>query len=127
MSSSLITAFKPYDTWSENSSWLALVELTKDFPPGVEVTTRLYPVDFAEMKERLARGEKLEGLIKQFEQWIRSCDAKLTRNPEFNVILGVTNIQYQDRGITLGLEETRQFKELVEVWRERYKDELKVL
>ena len=53
MSTILITAFKPYDNWIENSSWLALVELAKDFPPGVEVTTRLYPVDFAEMKERL--------------------------------------------------------------------------
>jgi pyroglutamyl-peptidase len=42
----LITAFEPYDRWQENSSWLALVELTRDLPPGPKVVTRRYPVDF---------------------------------------------------------------------------------
>jgi len=28
----LITAFEPFDRWSENSSWLALVELTRSLP-----------------------------------------------------------------------------------------------
>ncbi|MFC1757802.1 pyroglutamyl-peptidase I [Planctomycetota bacterium] len=49
----LITAFEPFDVWSTNSSWLTLVELTKDLPDTVEVTTRLYPVDFAQVQQRL--------------------------------------------------------------------------
>jgi pyroglutamyl-peptidase len=50
----LITAFKPYDRWQTNASWLAMVELTKSLPPSAEVTTRLYAVDYAQVKERLA-------------------------------------------------------------------------
>jgi pyroglutamyl-peptidase len=50
----LITAFEPYDRWSENSSWLALVELTRDLPAGPKVVTRRYPVDFDEARSRLA-------------------------------------------------------------------------
>lgn len=50
----LITAFEPYERWKQNASWLALVELTKQLPEQPEVTTRLYPVDFAELKKRLA-------------------------------------------------------------------------
>lgn len=54
MASVLITAFEPYDRWDDNSSWLALVELTKDLPAGPRVTTRRYPVDFSLVRERLA-------------------------------------------------------------------------
>ena len=54
MSSVLVTAFEPYDHWESNSSWLALVELTKDLPGGLRVTTRRYPVNFEEMSEQLA-------------------------------------------------------------------------
>jgi pyroglutamyl-peptidase len=54
MPSVLITAFEPYAVWTENSSWLALVELTKDLPPVPEVTTRLYPTDIAAVRTRLA-------------------------------------------------------------------------
>ena len=50
----LVTAFEPYDNWSENASWLALVELTKDMPAEVDITTRRYPVNFSAVKERLA-------------------------------------------------------------------------
>jgi pyroglutamyl-peptidase len=51
----LITAFEPYDHWQANASWLTLVELTKQvLPPGLSVTTRLYPVDFGEVTKRLA-------------------------------------------------------------------------
>jgi len=50
----LITAFEPYDRWKLNASWLALVELTKELPEQPEITTRLYPVDFTEVKKRLA-------------------------------------------------------------------------
>ena len=49
----LITAFEPYDRWSENSSWLALVELTRSLPANPKVVTRRYPVDFEMAKERL--------------------------------------------------------------------------
>lgn len=54
MTSVLITAFEPYDRWKANSSWLALVHLTQNLPGEPDVTTRLYPVDFAAVKERLA-------------------------------------------------------------------------
>lgn len=50
----LLTAFEPYDRWSENASWLALVELTRDLPPGTKVVTRRYPVDFSQARSRLA-------------------------------------------------------------------------
>ena len=49
----LITAFEPYDRWKANASWLALVELTKEMPKDHEITTRLYPVDFSEVRQRL--------------------------------------------------------------------------
>jgi pyroglutamyl-peptidase len=49
----LVTAFEPYDDWPENSSWLTLIELTKSLPETPAITTRLYPVDFAGMRQRL--------------------------------------------------------------------------
>jgi len=49
----LITAFEPYDNWEENSSWLTLVEFTKQFRRDASITTRLYPVNFALVSERL--------------------------------------------------------------------------
>ena len=49
----LITAFEPYDRWSENSSWEALVALTKELPESPKVVTRRYPVDFAAAQTRL--------------------------------------------------------------------------
>ncbi len=50
----LITAFEPYDRWRENSSWLALVELTRELPSDLKVVTRRYPVDFEQVRERLS-------------------------------------------------------------------------
>lgn len=50
-----ITAFEPYDNWPDNASWLALVEFTKSLPEGAKFTTRRYPVDFHEVRERLER------------------------------------------------------------------------
>jgi pyroglutamyl-peptidase len=49
----LLTAFEAYDRWTSNASWLALVELTKSLPSQPEVTTRLYPVDYDEVRRRL--------------------------------------------------------------------------
>ncbi len=53
MPSILITAFEPYDRWQENSSWLALVELTRELPLAPKVVTRRYPVDFEQARSRL--------------------------------------------------------------------------
>ena len=50
----LITAFEPYDRWSTNSSWEALVTLTKELPESPKVVTRRYPVDFAAAQGHLA-------------------------------------------------------------------------
>lgn len=58
MTSVLITAFEPYDRWTTNSSWLTLVKLTQDLPGEPSITTRLYPVDFAAVKEKLANDLK---------------------------------------------------------------------
>ncbi len=49
----LITAFGPYGSWKENASWLALVELTRNLPNSPDITTRLYPVDFDVVRQRL--------------------------------------------------------------------------
>jgi pyroglutamyl-peptidase len=54
VASVLITAFEPYDCWNANASWLALVQLTQDLPRQPAIVTRLYPVDFAAVKEKLA-------------------------------------------------------------------------
>ena len=55
MTSVLLTAFEPYDLWTANSSWLTLIQLTQQLPSEPAITTRLYPVNFATMKERLAK------------------------------------------------------------------------
>lgn len=55
MPSVLITAFEPYDRWPQNSSWLALMELVRELPAEPAITTRRYPVDFEEVRARLAR------------------------------------------------------------------------
>ena len=55
MTSVLITAFEPYDRWQANSSWLTLVQShAKPARASRPITTRLYPVDFAAVKEQLA-------------------------------------------------------------------------
>jgi pyroglutamyl-peptidase len=54
MTQVLLTAFGPYDDWSENASWLALIELTRDLPEQPTVVTRRYPVDFVEARRQLA-------------------------------------------------------------------------
>jgi len=50
----LVTAFAPYDEWRENASERALEALRADPPGGVELETRVYPVDYAEVERRLA-------------------------------------------------------------------------
>jgi pyroglutamyl-peptidase len=58
MISVLITAFKPYDRWAANASWLAMQELTKDLPTEIALTTRLYPVDYDEVRKLLEQDLK---------------------------------------------------------------------
>jgi pyroglutamyl-peptidase len=58
----LLTAFEPYDHWSDNASWLALVELTRQLPAGPKIVTRRYPVDFD-----VARGRLLEDLSANYD------------------------------------------------------------
>ena len=53
MKTVLLTAFEPYDRWTTNASWLALVELARDLPDRPRIVTRRYPVDFALLRERL--------------------------------------------------------------------------
>lgn len=54
MKSVLITAFEPYDVWTSNASWLALMELVRERPNEPRIVTRRYPVDFQAVQERLA-------------------------------------------------------------------------
>lgn len=49
----LITAFEPYDRWKENSSWLALIDLTSWYEGDLEIATRRYPVDLPKLKAQL--------------------------------------------------------------------------
>lgn len=51
----LITAFEPYDRWPENSSWLAMADLTQWYDGTAELTTRRYPVDLSKMSEHLRK------------------------------------------------------------------------
>ena len=55
MSRVLLTAFEPYDRWSENASWLALADLTNWYEGPVKITTRRYPLQLSEMSERLRK------------------------------------------------------------------------
>jgi pyroglutamyl-peptidase len=59
MSRVLLTAFQPYERWAANASWLAIVELTRDLPARPVVTTRLYPVDYRALFDRI-RGDIAE-------------------------------------------------------------------
>lgn len=53
MTKILLTAFEPYDRWKENSSWLALVDLTSWYDGELEFVTRRYPVDLPKLKSML--------------------------------------------------------------------------
>ena len=55
MSRVLVTAFGPYDRWTENSSWLALQDLTHWYDGSIELITRRYPVDLNRMTDALRR------------------------------------------------------------------------
>lgn len=56
----LLTAFEPYDRWKENSSWLALIDLTSWYHGDLEITTRRYPVDLAKLKDQLEADLRLD-------------------------------------------------------------------
>lgn len=101
MASILITAFEPYDRWNANSSWLALVRLTQNLEQLGNVTTRLYPVDFAAVKEKLATDLKAD----------HDFALHLGQAP------GSTRIQLEAIGINVGGSSSQppdQFRPLVE-------------
>ena len=50
----LITAFEPFGVWQSNSARLCLDEVLNQLPDTVDATARVYPVDFAAVRERLA-------------------------------------------------------------------------
>jgi pyroglutamyl-peptidase len=54
MKTVLVTAFEPYDRWSTNASWDALIAFTRDLPAAPRVVTRRYPVDFEKTRAKLA-------------------------------------------------------------------------
>jgi pyroglutamyl-peptidase len=101
MASVLITAFEPYDCWTSNASWLALVHLTQNLPERPRVTTRLYPVDFVAVQERLAND--------------------LSANYDYALHLGQapgsTRVQLESIGINIGgssHQQPEQFRPLVD-------------
>ena len=51
----LLTAFEPYDTWEQNSSWEALVAFLHHCGLPMGVTTRRYPVDLIQLQSRLEK------------------------------------------------------------------------
>ena len=51
----LLTAFEPYDTWEQNSSWEALVAFLHHSGLPTGVTTRRYPVDLNQLHSRLEK------------------------------------------------------------------------
>jgi pyroglutamyl-peptidase len=81
-----LTAFEPYDRWRENSSWLALIEFTKSITPELDITTRLYSVDFADVRRRLE-----EELIANYDYAIHLGQAP-----------GSTHIRLEAVGINVG-------------------------
>jgi pyroglutamyl-peptidase len=101
MSRVLVTAFEPYDRWKANASWLALVHLTQELPAMPELTTRLYPVDFSVMKERLA-----DDLAANFDYAIHLGQAP-----------GSSRVQLESIGLNIGGSSSQspdQYRELVE-------------
>ena len=58
----LLTAFDTYDRWTENSSWLALSDLTRWYDGELELVTRRYPVDLPRMNDML-RGSAGDFLV----------------------------------------------------------------
>lgn len=52
MATVLVTAFEPFGRWTQNSSQLCLAQLERQ-PPAAATVTRLYPVAFGEVRQRL--------------------------------------------------------------------------
>ncbi len=55
MATVLLTAFEPYDRWTTNASALALVAVLTDTPPGLDIATRVLPVDYEIVKMQLSQ------------------------------------------------------------------------
>ena len=96
----LLTAFEPYDRWTENASWLALIELTRQLPAGPKVVTRRYPVDF-----EIARRRLLEDLSTDYDYVLHLGQAP-----------GISRIHLEAVGINVGGHSSQtpdQFQPLV--------------
>jgi pyroglutamyl-peptidase len=55
MTKILLTAFEAYDRWPENSSWMALIELTRWLETRSQLVTRRYPVNLQGASDRLRK------------------------------------------------------------------------
>ena len=53
MKTVLLTAFEPFGTWPANSSLLCLQAVLPQCPQGLQITARVYPVDFSAVREAL--------------------------------------------------------------------------
>lgn len=82
----LLTAFEPFGSFAENSSLLCLRAVEQNPPPGAELVTRLYPVDFD-----IVRGRLFEDLAEGFAAALHLGQAG--RNP---------NIELEAFGINAG-------------------------
>ncbi len=87
----LLTAFGPYSRWKDNASWLALVDLTQDLPATPQVTTRLYPVDYMLVRDRLEKD-----LVDAYDYAILVGQAP-----------GAAGIQLEAIGTNIGLSESK--------------------
>jgi len=111
MTTVLVTAFEPYDRWEQNSSWLALLELTKELPAQPQIVTRRYPVDFD-----LARAKLQEDLAADYDYALLLGQAP-----------GTSRIQLEQIGINVGGHSKQlpdQFRPIVEQGPTAYRSSL---
>ena len=92
MTNILVTAFDVYGHWQANASWLTLIEFVKELPERPSVTTRLYPVDFAAVREKLA-----EDLAADYDVALHLGQAP-----------GATHVQLEAIGVNVGGREDQR-------------------
>lgn len=97
----LLTAFDTYDRWTENSSWLALSDLTRWYDGELELVTRRYPVDLPRMNDMLRKD--LQGDF-PFVIHLGQCP-------------GSTTVQLEDVGLNVNGDGSKLIKEAPEAYR----------
>jgi pyroglutamyl-peptidase len=90
----LLTAFGPYQSWTENASWLTLIEMTKNLPDIPDITTRLYPVNLNECRDKLTADLDLG-----FDYAIHLGQAP-----------GATTLQFENIGLNIFDDGSQRFK-----------------